>query len=126
MRSARDVPAALTCRHLVSGDCYLRIAVGRRVGFELPQFIRRGHRVFDRTSGWEKARDLVEWRPLGAKPPALSGAERPVLGSPDEWGSGRGGVDIGPSPTRSGASAIAHRPSPVACPSNYRNPREAA
>ena len=62
MRSARDVPAALTCRHLVSGDCYLRIAVGRRVGFGPPQFIRGDHKVFDRTSGLEKARDLTDWR----------------------------------------------------------------
>jgi hypothetical protein len=42
---------------------FLRMSIVRRLGFQTPQSIRGGHRVFDRTSGLEKPLDLTEWRP---------------------------------------------------------------
>jgi hypothetical protein len=49
-------------------DRYLCIAVVRRLGFELPQSIRGGHRGLRSYVRFGGARDLVEWRPW-----ALSG-----------------------------------------------------
>jgi hypothetical protein len=52
-------------------DRYLRIAVVRRLGFELRNPYEAVIGVFDRTPGLEEARDLVEWRPWALSGPAI-------------------------------------------------------